>query len=68
MRAALAPAGVTLSGGEKIAESEVAGYRSEAVLCSAAELGMSRWHEVLLECPANLLSGTRWPSSFRPTT
>jgi phenylalanyl-tRNA synthetase beta chain len=58
MKAPFAPPGVTLAGGMKIAASEVAGHRSEGVLCSAMELGMSRWHEVLLECPAGVPSGT----------
>jgi len=58
MKAPFAPPGTTLAGGTKIAASEVAGHRSEGVLCSAMELGMSRWHEVLLQCPAGLPNGT----------
>jgi phenylalanyl-tRNA synthetase beta chain len=58
MKAALAPPGVTLANGVRIQSSEVAGRRSEGVLCSAMELGMSRWHEVLLDCPASLANGT----------
>ncbi len=57
MKAPFAPPGVTLAGGLKITASEVAGHRSEGVLCSAMELGMSRWHEVVLECPADLPNG-----------
>jgi phenylalanyl-tRNA synthetase beta chain len=67
MKAAFAPAGVTLVGGHKIAVSEVGGHRSEGILCSAAELGMSRWHEVLLECPASIPNGTPL-SEFVPAT
>jgi phenylalanyl-tRNA synthetase beta chain len=58
MKTAFAPPGVTLAGGTRIEASEVGGRRSEGVLCSAMELGMSRWHEVLLECPASLANGT----------
>ena len=41
-----------------IRASEVAGRKSEGVLCSAMELGMSRWHEIVLECPASIENGT----------
>lgn len=58
MKAALAPPGATLAGGVRIEVSEVGGRRSEGVLCSAKELGMSHWHEVLLECPASIANGT----------
>ncbi len=58
MKAAFAPPGVTLAGGHKIASAQVAGHQSEGVLCSPMELGMSRWHEVLLECPASTAVGT----------
>jgi phenylalanyl-tRNA synthetase beta chain len=58
MKAPFAPPGVTLANGLRIASSEVGGRRSEGVLCSAMELGLSRWHEVLLECPASLAHGT----------
>jgi len=57
MKAAFAPPGTTLAGGMRIEATEVGGRRSEGVLCSAMELGMSRWHEVLLECPASLANG-----------
>lgn len=52
MKAAFAPAGATLAGDHKIQVTEVAGHKSEGVLCSPMELGLSRWHEILLECPA----------------
>jgi len=58
MKAPFAPAGVTLANGATIAVSQVAGHTSQGVLCSAAELGMSRWHEVVLECPASLANGS----------
>lgn len=57
MKAPFAPAGTQLAGA-KIEATEMAGRRSEGVLCSAAELGLSRWHEVLLECPASIANGT----------
>ncbi len=58
MKAPFAPPGTELAGGARIEVSEVAGQRSEGVLCSAMELGLSRWHEALLECPAEIPNGT----------
>ncbi|MFH1922615.1 MAG: phenylalanine--tRNA ligase subunit beta [Planctomycetota bacterium] len=58
MKSAFAPAGVVLAENQKIVASEVSGHKSEGVLCSARELGMSRWHEGVLECPASLKPGT----------
>lgn len=57
MKAAFAPAGVTLAGGHLVQPAQVAGQASEGVLCSPMELGMSRWHEGLLECPASTPNG-----------
>ena len=57
MKSPFAPAGVTLAQGMKIETSHVAGHRSEGVLCSPKELGMSRWHEGVLECPGSLEPG-----------
>lgn len=57
LKAPFAPPGTRLANGVEIAVAEVAGQRSEGVLCSPAELGMSRWHEGLLECPASLPNG-----------
>ncbi|MGQ9769103.1 MAG: phenylalanine--tRNA ligase subunit beta [Thermogutta sp.] len=56
-KAPFAPPGTRLATGVEIAVAEVAGHRSEGVLCSPAELGMSRWHEGLLECPSSLPNG-----------
>ncbi len=53
-----APAGVELADGQRIAEGIVGGHRSEGVLCSPKELGMSRWHEGVLECPESIEPGT----------
>lgn len=58
MKAPFAPPGSVLAGGVRIEVAELAGQRSEGVLCSAMELGLSRWHEVLLECPAAVANGT----------
>ena len=57
LKAPFAPAGITL-GDKKITRSELAGYPSEGILCSAAELGMSNWHEIVFECPVNIPNGT----------
>lgn len=55
--APFAPAGTVLAGGAVIEKSTVAGKPSEGILCSAAELGMSPWHEAVLECPADTEPG-----------
>lgn len=57
MAAPFAPAGVKLAGDREIRVGEVAGHRSEGVLCSPLELGLSRWHEGLLVCPDSLQPG-----------
>ncbi len=57
LKAPFAPAGTAL-GDKKIEKSEVYGHTSEGILCSAAELGMSSWHEVLFECPADVEIGS----------
>ncbi|MEN6498068.1 MAG: phenylalanine--tRNA ligase subunit beta [Thermoguttaceae bacterium] len=67
MKAPFAPAGVTIAEGHKIAVSQVGGHKSEGVLCSAAELGMSHWHEGLLECPASLANGPPLADLVPPT-
>jgi len=58
LKAPFAPPGVTLAGNLQIRATEMAGRKSEGVLCSAMELGMSRWHEIVLECPAAIEPGT----------
>jgi phenylalanyl-tRNA synthetase beta chain len=57
MKSPFAPAGTTLADGLVIEASTVGGHESQGVLCSARELGMSRWHEGVFECPASLESG-----------
>ncbi|MDR3181993.1 MAG: phenylalanine--tRNA ligase subunit beta [Planctomycetaceae bacterium] len=58
LKVAFAPAGTTLANNVTITESERSGKVSQGILCSAAELGMSAWHEIVLECPANIKNGT----------
>lgn len=58
LKAAFAPVGVTLSDGSVVKETVVAGYSSSGLLCSARELGMSHWHEIVLECPSDIPNGT----------
>ena len=66
LKAPFAPAGVTL-GDKTIEAAEVYGYKSEGILCSAAELGMSEWHEILFECPSSTPTGAKF-SDFVPKT
>jgi phenylalanyl-tRNA synthetase beta chain len=58
LKAPFAPAGTVLAGNIIIEVSEVSGKPSQGILCSAAELGMSDWHEILLECPVSIKAGT----------
>ncbi|MGL6193591.1 MAG: phenylalanine--tRNA ligase subunit beta, partial [Thermoguttaceae bacterium] len=55
--APFAPAGTTLAGNVKIEKGEMCGKPSEGILCSASELGMSSWHEIVFECPENTKIG-----------
>jgi len=57
MKAAFAPPGATLADGTTLEALELGGHRSEGVLCSPRELGLSEFHEVLLECPPDLAPG-----------
>ena len=43
-----------------IKESEMAGKPTQGILCSASELGMSQWHEIVFECPASTKNGTKF--------
>lgn len=56
--APFAPVGTRLIGDVLVSESELAGKPSQGILCSAAELGMSNWHEIVLECPETVKPGT----------
>ncbi|MDR2116909.1 MAG: phenylalanine--tRNA ligase subunit beta [Planctomycetaceae bacterium] len=58
LKAPFARVGTVLAGNIKIEESKLSGKPSQGILCSAAELGMSGWHEIVLECPDNIETGT----------
>ncbi len=66
LKAPFAPAGVTL-GDKTVEAAELYGHKSEGVICSAAELGMSAWHENLFECPPDTPTGAKF-SEFVPAT
>lgn len=57
MITALALPGTRLADGQVVQPQEVAGRLSNGVLCSPRELGLSRWHEGILECPEDLPAG-----------
>lgn len=52
MVAPFAKVGAQLAENVTIHECEINGKKSQGVLCSAAELGLSHWHEVVMEFPA----------------
>jgi len=58
LKGPFAPPGTKLAGGVVIGESQKAGKLSQGMLCSAAELGMSPWHEIVFECPTDIKNGT----------
>lgn len=58
LKAPLARIGARLPGGIEIAAAELRGVRSEGMLCSAAELGLSGGAEGLLELPVEAPVGT----------
>jgi len=58
LKAPFAPAGTLLAGNVTVDVAELAGKPSQGIFCSAAELGMSHWHEILLECPGDINAGT----------
>lgn len=49
--APFAPSGSILAGHKVVEKGTKYGRTSEGILCSAAELGLSHWHEILFECP-----------------
>ncbi len=57
MRVAFAPPGAMLDGGRVVDVAEVGGQRSEGMLCSSAELGLGRFHEIVIECPGTAALG-----------
>ena len=58
LKAPFAPADTLLANDVQVETAERNGKPSQGILCSAAELGMSDWHEILLECPHSTKVGT----------
>ena len=58
VKAPFAPAGATIAEGVQIQNSTLAGHPSQGILCSAREIGLSRWHEGLFLIPASEKNGT----------
>jgi len=58
LKSAFAPPGVTIADGVQIEKSTIAGLPSAGILCSAKELGFSDFHEIILEIPAAIRTGT----------
>ncbi len=58
LRVAFAPAGVQIATGATIENAEMSGCPSEGIICSAYEVGFSQCHEIALEIPANIATGT----------
>lgn len=59
LKSPFAPAGVCLAGGLKVEKTSLAGFESQGVLCSAKELGLGEFHEVVMDLPANTPLGSR---------
>ena len=57
LKVPFAPEDVLLAGNRKVETVEMSGKVSQGILCSAAELGLSDWHEILLECPDSISVG-----------
>ena len=58
MKSAFALAGTILNDDITVSETEMAGRRSDGILCSAKELGFSEFHEIILEVPNSIPNGT----------
>ena len=58
LKSAFAPSGVALAGGFEVSDTELAGHKSEGILCSAKEMGMSEFHEIIFEIPDSVQVGT----------
>ncbi|MDR0390811.1 MAG: phenylalanine--tRNA ligase subunit beta [Planctomycetaceae bacterium] len=58
MKAPFAPIGTVLAGNKLIETTKISNKISQGVLCSAAEIGLSTWHEILFEIPNNITNGT----------
>lgn len=57
LTSAVAMPGAVLADGRRVDVAQIHGERSEAVLCSAAELGLGTSHEGIIELPDDLASG-----------
>jgi phenylalanyl-tRNA synthetase beta chain len=59
MKSPFAPVGVCLAGGQLVERASLAGHDSQGVLCSAKELGLGEFHEVVMDLPADTPTGAR---------
>ncbi|MDR3110899.1 MAG: phenylalanine--tRNA ligase subunit beta [Planctomycetaceae bacterium] len=66
--APFAPVGTVLANNLIIEPSVVAGHQSDGMLCSADELGMSQWHEIVFEIPDDASLIGKPLSDFIPDT
>jgi phenylalanyl-tRNA synthetase beta chain len=67
LKSAFAPPGATIASRRIIEASEVAGVRSEGILCSAMEMGLSEFHENIFEIPPGVENGTPLSELIPPT-
>ncbi|MDR2643677.1 MAG: phenylalanine--tRNA ligase subunit beta [Planctomycetaceae bacterium] len=58
LKSPFAPAGTTLANNQLIEVTNKSGKISQGILCSAAEIGLSTWHEIIFEIPSNIANGT----------
>lgn len=58
MKSAFAAPGAVIAGGHTVREQQVAGHRSEGILCSPKELGWGDSHAGILAFPDSLAAGT----------
>lgn len=59
LKGPFAPAGTRLAGGARVERTSLAGFESQGVLCSAKELGLGEFHEVVMDLPADTPVGAR---------
>ncbi|CAO0823750.1 Phenylalanine--tRNA ligase beta subunit [Desulfarculales bacterium] len=59
LKSPFAPAGTVLAGGTRVERASLAGHDSQGVLCSAKELGLGEFHEVVMDLPADTSVGAR---------
>jgi phenylalanyl-tRNA synthetase beta chain len=57
MKAPFAPPGAVLAGGARVEKTMLAGHESAGMLCSAKELGLGDYHEVVMDLPADTPTG-----------